>query len=61
MDTGIVSLDDLEAVAVKVLPKNALDYFRSGAEDMVTLKDNREAFKRSVSYTGHNVILLSSV
>ena len=48
MDTGIVSLDDLEAVAVKVLPKNALDYFRSGAEDMVTLKDNREAFKRSV-------------
>ena len=48
MDTGIVSLDDLESVAVKVLPKNALDYFRSGAEDMVTLKDNREAFKRSV-------------
>jgi len=46
MDTGIVSLDDLESVAVKVLPKNALDYFRSGAEDMVTLKDNREAFKR---------------
>ena len=46
MDAKIVSLDDIEAAAAKVLPRNALDYFRSGAEDMVTLKDNREAFKR---------------
>ena len=63
MDTGIVSLDDLESVAVKVLPKNALDYFRSGAEDMVTLKDNREAFKRSVFHTWYIMlyVFLSSV
>ena len=46
MDAKIVSLHDIEAAAAKVLPRNALDYFRSGAEDMVTLKDNREAFKR---------------
>ena len=63
MDKGIVSLDDLESVAVKVLPKNALDYFRSGAEDMVTLKDNREAFKRSVFHTWYIMlyVFLSSV
>ena len=48
MDAKIVSLDDIEAAAATVLPRNALDYFRSGAEDMVTLKDNREAFKRYV-------------
>ena len=46
MDGQIVSLDDIEVRAAKVLPKNALDYFRSGAEDMFTLKDNREAFNR---------------
>ena len=39
-------MEDIETIAVKVLPKNALDYFRSGADDMVTLKDNKNAFVR---------------
>ena len=46
MTSSVVSLDDIEAVAVKKLPRNALDYFRSGAEDMITLQDNRDAFRR---------------
>ena len=43
----MVCLDDFEAFATNSLPRNALDYYRSGANDQYTLKDNREAFKRS--------------
>jgi hypothetical protein len=52
----VVCLDDFERQAIKVLTKNAFDYFRSGADDEVTLKDNENAFKRSVPslhYTSH--------
>ena len=41
-----VCLDDFENHAVGTLPLNALDYYRSGANDELTLKDNLEAFKR---------------
>lgn len=41
-----VCLQDFEDFATTYLPKNALDYYRSGANDEQTLDDNREAFKR---------------
>jgi len=46
MAEQIACLDDIEAIAHKRLPRNALDYYRSGAEDMQTLADNRNAFAR---------------
>ena len=46
MDSTIVSLDEIEAIAEKCVPKNALDYFKSGAEKMITLHDNSNAFKK---------------
>lgn len=43
---SMISLEDFEKFAFKTLPLNALDYYRSGANEQVTLKDNIEAFKR---------------
>nr|XP_054758291.1 2-Hydroxyacid oxidase 1-like [Lytechinus pictus] len=40
-----VCLQDFEDFATKYLPKNALDYYRSGANSEQTLKDNRSAFE----------------
>lgn len=42
---NLVSLDDYEKEATKLLPKNALDYYRSGAGDEVTLSRNRSDFQ----------------
>lgn len=42
---SLISLDDYEKRAHEVLPRNALDYFRSGAGDEQTLKWNRNDFK----------------
>ncbi|KAF1781435.1 Aldolase-type TIM barrel [Phytophthora cactorum] len=39
---------EYEEYAKEYLPKNAYDYYASGADDMVTLQENREAFKRLV-------------
>ena len=39
-------LQDLEDHAMKVLPRNALDYYRSGADQMQTLVENKSAFKK---------------
>lgn len=39
---------EFEEYAREYLPKNAFDYYQSGADDMVTLHENREAFKRLV-------------
>ena len=44
--TDPVCLQDIETIAHSVLPKNALDYYRSGADKMTTLEDNRRAFER---------------
>lgn len=41
----LISLDDYEIQAREVLPKNALDYYRSGAGDEQTLGWNRTDFK----------------
>ncbi|KAG0376405.1 Hydroxyacid oxidase 1 [Mortierella sp. AD032] len=41
-----ISIADLEYNAHTTLALNALDYYRSGANDMQTLKDNQEAYNR---------------
>lgn len=43
---SMFSLADFETHARKVLDKNALDYYSSGADQEQTLRDNVEAFKR---------------
>ena len=44
--SAIACLQDIEDHALKVLPRNALDYYRSGADKMQTLKDNKSAFEK---------------
>jgi 4-hydroxymandelate oxidase len=41
-----LTLDDFEAAALSVLPRLAADYYRSGADDERTLRQNRRAFRR---------------
>lgn len=41
---NLVSLDDYEKRAYQLLPRTALDYYRSGAGDEQTLKRNRNDF-----------------
>lgn len=42
----LVCVKDFEERAYKVLPKNALDYYRSGAGRQETLENNRTAFSK---------------
>lgn len=44
--TDSVTLDDLERSAATCLDKTTFDYFSTGADDDVTLHENRQAFKR---------------
>lgn len=46
MSSSFICVDDYEKEAFKRLPKEALDYYRSGADEELTLRANREAFKR---------------
>lgn len=41
-----LNLTDLEAPAAEILERSAYDYYRSGADDEVSLGRNREAFER---------------
>lgn len=41
-----ICVDDYEQEAFKRLPKQALDYYRSGADEEVTLRANVEAFRK---------------
>ena len=41
-----VNVWEYEAFAKATLPKNAFDYYSSGANDMITLRENRAAFNR---------------
>lgn len=41
-------IKDLEEFAKKTLPRNAYDYYSSGADDQQTLQENVSAYKRSV-------------
>ncbi len=42
----LLTIDDFEAAAAAVLPRMAHDYYRSGADDERTLRENRRAFRR---------------
>ncbi|XP_076339475.1 2-Hydroxyacid oxidase 1-like isoform X2 [Tachypleus tridentatus] len=45
-ETRMVCLDDFENFAAKHLNKSAFDYYRSGANQEQTLRENIEAFRR---------------
>ncbi|KAK2179194.1 hypothetical protein NP493_508g01040 [Ridgeia piscesae] len=42
----MVCLDDFEKYAFENLPRNVLDFYRSGANNETTLRDNVDAFRR---------------
>src|SRR5207244_2640679 len=42
----LVSIEDLRQLARRRLPRAIFDFFDGGAEDEVTLKENRAAFER---------------
>ena len=42
----LITVDDFERAAEAVLPRMAWDYYRSGADDERTLRENRRAFRR---------------
>jgi len=42
----LVCVDDFEKLAFRILKKDAIDYFRTGADEEITLADNKQAFKR---------------
>lgn len=42
----LVCVDDFEKHALQTLPKSIADYYKSGANDQQTLKENVEAFRR---------------
>lgn len=42
----VITLDDFERIAFSKLDQNTLDYYRSGANQEITLKDNIQAFSR---------------
>ena len=44
----LVCLQDYEEHASQVLPPFVLDFYRGGADQEQTLRDNRESFKRYV-------------
>ncbi|XP_037033494.1 peroxisomal (S)-2-hydroxy-acid oxidase GLO3-like [Bradysia coprophila] len=43
---SLVSVSDYEQKAIDILPRNALDYYRSGSDNQVTLQLNKTAFQR---------------
>jgi hypothetical protein len=45
-EKNLVCVRDFECYAVSLLPKNALDYYCSGAGEEFTLGLNRDAFQR---------------
>lgn len=53
-----ISIADLEHNAHITLALNALDYYRSGANDMQTLKDNQDAYSRYCLYIATNLITI---
>ena len=42
----VTNVEEYQAIAKEKLPKNAYDYYASGAEDQWTLAENRNAFSR---------------
>jgi L-lactate dehydrogenase (cytochrome) len=48
MSRGIVNIEDLRQLAKKRLPRVVFDYLDGGAEDEVTLRENRRAFEATI-------------
>jgi len=46
VDATPINIAEFEQYAKAYLPKNVLDYYISGADDMSTLRENRAAFER---------------
>lgn len=46
MALKFVCVEDYEKHAAKVLPSYALEYYKSGADEEQTLRENRDSFKR---------------
>jgi len=42
----LVCVADFEDRALRVLDKNARDFIKGGADDEITLMENKQAFKR---------------
>ena len=42
----LVCVSDFEEAAFRILDQNALEYYKSGADDEYTLKENKAAFAR---------------
>lgn len=58
--SGAHSIEDLRRLAKKRLPRIIFDFFDGGAEDEVTLRDNRAAFER-VRFLPHPLVDVSTV
>ncbi len=58
--TEWVNLLELEGLAEQRLPRVAFDYYAGGAEDEVTLRENRAAFER-IALRPHMLVDVSSV
>ena len=50
-------MNEYEILAKDRMPKMAYDYFASGAEDQVTLRDNRDAFSRIKCVNSQHIFL----
>ncbi|KAI9476709.1 Hydroxyacid oxidase 1 [Coemansia sp. RSA 989] len=46
--SAFVNLDDFEKNAYETMDRNALDYYRSGSQDMITVRENQRAFDRII-------------
>ena len=44
--SSAINIEDLRAMARRRLPRAIFDFFDGGAEDEVTLRENRAAFER---------------
>ncbi|EEC16183.1 hypothetical protein IscW_ISCW012638 [Ixodes scapularis] len=45
-DDVVITLDDIERIALKNLDDGPRGYYQSGADDQQTLTENKQAFRR---------------
>lgn len=58
---SFVSIEDFEVSALRKLPKNAADYYKSGATAENTLNENKSAFKRQVFHFEYEWLMLVTI
>jgi isopentenyl diphosphate isomerase/L-lactate dehydrogenase-like FMN-dependent dehydrogenase len=46
--SGYISLFDIEKRALEIMPLSVREYYKSGADDEETIKQNRKAFKKYI-------------